>query len=202
MKFWKMVAGAVMVLGLALQSQSAANANVILTYTGNGFTTVEPPYTTNDSVTAQITLVSPLGDNLSLAEVNPIAYSLFDGVQTITDAKPDQSPPIFAFSTNANGMITEWDVAVQYQDDPLSNGNISTFAEPSFIGDAGGECLISMAGLCPGNEASASNMARPGVWTTTTVAVPAPPLSNLAGLGVLGLVFLWRRRRQILNLAQ
>jgi hypothetical protein len=44
MTFTKVVAGAVMVQGLALLGLSAANANVTLTYTGNGFTNIFPPF--------------------------------------------------------------------------------------------------------------------------------------------------------------
>lgn len=71
MKFRKVVAGAVIVQGLALLDLSGAHADVILTYTGNDFTIFTAPYTATDKVTASITLANPLGDNLNLATVTP-----------------------------------------------------------------------------------------------------------------------------------
>jgi hypothetical protein len=41
------------------------------------------------------------------------------------------------------------------------------------------------------------NQNSPGVWET-----PEPSTVSVLGAGLLGLVFIWRRRRQILDLAQ
>jgi hypothetical protein len=109
MNFRKVVAGAVMVQGLALLGLSAANANVILTYTGKDFTNFTAPYTGTDMVTAAITLANPLGDNLNLAPVTPLAFSLSDGVQTVTNNTPSLNTS-FEFSTNAVGVIDGWSV--------------------------------------------------------------------------------------------
>ena len=57
-------------------------------YTGNHFTDVTGPYTTSDFVTAMVTLAGPLGANMPLTEVTPTAFTLFDGVQTITNIPP------------------------------------------------------------------------------------------------------------------
>lgn len=187
MKFRKVVVGAVMVQGLALLDLSGAHADVILTYTGNDFTTFFAPYTATDKVTASITLANPLGDNLNLKDEIPLAFSLNDGQQTLTDTPPGISfrSLSFEFSTDASGAIIGWNVyaipdadrIIQTTDDFIGTFDTSTLA----------------------NGADARINDDPGSWTVMTVAVPAPPLSNLAALGVLGLSFFWRRRRQILD---
>ena len=80
-------------------------------YTGNPFTDVSGPYTTSDFVTAMVTLAGPLGANMPLTEVTPTAFTLSDGVQTISNTTPDLST-ILQFATNARGEITVWDVEV------------------------------------------------------------------------------------------
>jgi MYXO-CTERM domain-containing protein len=199
MNFRKVVAGAVLVQGLALLDLSAAHANVILTYTGNDFTgfSVPPPpnpYTTADKVTATITLATPLGDNLNFATVTPLAFTLSDGVQTITDAQSIFASR-FAYSTNGSGQVTAWDVAAILQVS-TSFASIVTENDP----DPGVLVFLDAGNQLSGASAQTDN--HPGTWTETNVAVPAPPLSNLAALGVLGLAFFWRRRRQILDLVR
>jgi MYXO-CTERM domain-containing protein len=189
MKFRKVVAGAVLVQGIALLGPSAAHANVILSYTGNDFTFVTTPYTDTDRVTATITLAQPLGDNLNLSSVTPLAFSLDDGVQTITNAQPIAAS-VFQYTTNATGAITAWHVDVLVQTSQVVFPEIDSLNEPSVN-------VFDLGKISTG--AFGSNSASPGSWTETNVAVPAPPLSNLAALGVLGLAFFWRRRRQILD---
>ena len=80
-------------------------------YTGNPFTDVSGPYTTSDFVTAMITLAGPLGANMPLTEVSPIAFTLSDGVQTITNIDPILFLHL-KFATDATGSIRLWQVAV------------------------------------------------------------------------------------------
>ena len=68
-------------------------------YTGNPFTHVSGPYTTSDFVTAMVTLAGPLGANMPLTEVTPIAFTLFDGVQTISSIDPHSVPYSFSVRT-------------------------------------------------------------------------------------------------------
>src|SRR5215471_27968 len=75
-------------------------------YTGNPFTDVSGPYTTSMFVTAMVTLAGPLGANMPLTDATPIAFSLFDGVQTLGSNTPNLGPPVFLFATNALGEIT------------------------------------------------------------------------------------------------
>jgi hypothetical protein len=169
---------------ICLMHLTTANANVILTYTGNDFTTFTSPYTGTDKVTASITLASPLGDNLNLTPVTPLTWSLSDGEQTFTNASDLEGSP-FRFSTDSTGTITLWNVGTT---DGM-NGEISTQNEPTVRDFAEFRDFLGSA-----------STATPGTWTSAVQPVPAPPLSNLAAFGVLGLAFLWRSGRQIFGL--
>ena len=74
-------------------------------YTGNPFTDVSGPYTTSDFVTAMVTLAGPLGANMpSFTPVSPTAFTLSDGVQTITNLTSTRAE--FWFATGLTGAIT------------------------------------------------------------------------------------------------
>ena len=190
MNFTKLATGASLALGIALLSSPAANANVILTYTGNDFTTFSSPYTGTDKVTASITLANPLGDNLNLAPVTPLAFSLNDGVQTITNASASIEVQAFDFSTDATGTITNWIVNAI----TTSTAIIRTQNTPQ-------TAVILDAGILP-DHSTGLVQSSPGAWSSPGNPVPAPPLSNLAAFGVLGLAFFWRRGRQIFGLGR
>ena len=83
-------------------------------YTGNPFTEVSGPYTTSMFVTAMVTLAGPLGANMPLELVTPTAFTLFDGVQTLSSTTPGlERPIVFEFATNARDDVTFWGVGVE-----------------------------------------------------------------------------------------
>ena len=83
-------------------------------YTGHHFTDVNGPYTTSDFVTSMVTLAGPLGANMPLTDVTSqvTAFSLFDGVQTLSSTTPDLHIHVALFATNSLGEITFWEVGV------------------------------------------------------------------------------------------
>ena len=96
---------------LAIGFLTAASVQAVPTtyqYTGNPFTDVDPPYTTSDFVSGMVTLAGPLAPNMPLTSVTPTAFTLFDGVQTITNLNALSSS--FSFSTGPTGAITGWNV--------------------------------------------------------------------------------------------
>jgi hypothetical protein len=193
MNFRNLATGAALALALALQSSPAAHANVILTYTGNNFTSFISPYTGTDKVTASITLAAPLGDNLSLGPVTPIAFSLSDGVQTITNQTPGLIDQTFSFATDAMGNISDWFVDVDFSS-PTGTGDIVTGGPTRPLDTAG---ITNASG-----NADASNSGMPGTWPGTTSAVPEPSTVTVLGAGLLGLGLLRWRRRQNRDLAR
>jgi len=84
-------------------------------YTGNPFTDVRAPYTTSDFLTAMVTLAGPLGANMPLTNVTPTAFTLTDGVQTISNLNA-MFFLFFQFATDATGAISEWEVFVSTVD--------------------------------------------------------------------------------------
>jgi len=91
-------------------------------YTGKPFTEVAGVYTTDDFVTAMVTLADPLGANFH-GTVTPTAFTLSDGVQTLTNTTPSITSS-FNFVTNARGEITLWHVSVD-----LVSGNSVAFIQ-------------------------------------------------------------------------
>jgi hypothetical protein len=182
MKFGKLVAGAVLAQGLALLSLSGANANVTLTYTGNDFTNVASPYTRSDMVTATITLSASLGDSLNFETVSPLAFTLNDGVDTLTNTSTLFARD-FRFSTDANGNITQWVVGAT-----VSFAGTTIFTHYS---TADFDEIDEGQQLTETNVSSGFVEFNPGGWTETSVAVPAPVIGHglPALLAVGGLLF-------------
>jgi PEP-CTERM motif len=173
MNFKNLSTGAALVVSLALLTSPAAHANVVLTYTGNDFTSFTPPYTSTDKVTASITLANPLGDNFPLARVTAIMFSISDGVQTITNTNPAAIPE-FEFSTDATGDIDNWFVQVALLPLIIETSNLS---------------LGTSRDQTSNIVVFADNFGDPGTWTSTVVPEPSTwvmLLLGFAGLGFMG----------------
>jgi hypothetical protein len=185
---------AISLVGLFLVLSPPAWADVIYTYTGNDLTDVQAPYTTADKVTATITLASPLGPGLSLADVTPnlVALTMSDGVQTLDLANPGPGVPSIGafFSTDAAGNITEWSVCVctSNQVNPTTNVGvgISTSSRSNGNSDDGGSIL----GPPPNYVFGGDVFNNPGVWTL----VPEPDTMALLAMGLVAMAGLTRRR--------
>jgi hypothetical protein len=110
-------------------------------YTGNPFQVATAPYTTSDFVTAMVTLASPLPPNFA-DFVTPTAFTLSDGVQTITLQTAFSFG--FVFITDATGAITFWNIEVFVLTPMWGLDSITTFSmeeggpPAADIGDSGG----------------------------------------------------------------
>jgi len=157
-------------------------------YTGNPFTFVESPYTTSDFVTAMITLAGPLGANMPLTEVTPIAFTLSDGVQTITNHGPGfVFFTSFLFATDASGAISMWSAVVENIHDFGATGAIVTNNDPTDIHDSG---IVIPEG---GPFVLGANELTPGEWSGPTSAPDPGSTLSLMTLALMALGLVARR---------
>ena len=123
-------------------------------YTGNPFTFVIAPYTTSDFVTAMVTLAGPLGANMPLTKVTPTAFTLTDGVQTISNLSGTRL--LFLFATDAQAHITAW----------LSSVDTVTLRAIHRDSQSGEVAPDTDAGhLAPTTEPASPSTSTPGVWS-------------------------------------
>jgi len=143
-------------------------------YTGNPFTAVSGPYTTSMFVTVMVTLAAPLPPNFE-GLVNPTAYILSDGVQTL------QTGGGFFIVTGPTGLITGWDATAGFgsreEDRVIASHNF-----PGHVGDFGDIRI--------GEDVSRGfNFGAPGEWRILRVADTGSTLSlmtlTLMALGLL-----------------
>ena len=143
-------------------------------YTGNPFTNVGAPYTTSDFVTGMVTLSGPLAPNMGLTAVTPTAFSVSDGVQTITNLNATMS--LFEFATGPTGAITGWDVAVT-----ITIGTAFITLNDITIGDA-----VESAGGSGLNS-------KPGTWVITGAVPDSGSTLSLMTLTLMALGLVARR---------
>src|SRR5262252_1133614 len=162
------------VAALSVAGPASVQADTTYRYTGNPFTTVLPPYTTSDFVTAMVTLASPLPPNNTTA-VTPLAFSISDGQQTITNSNSQMG--LFSFTTGPTGNITGWNVDVS-----SLAGSIQT--EHQGITTADEAAIFGIA--------AANNIGTPGTWVRAAV----PDAGSSLALVSLSLIALAGAARQ------
>ena len=163
-------------------------ADTVYTYTGNPFTYIYgSTFTSSDFISGSFTLSSPLGANLAIGTVTPIAFSFSDDVDTITNTTPNTYADI-AVGTDAAGDITSWYIYLWNRN---SNADISSDVSASTQEDAadtGGPARLSTGAVWV-----------PGTWSVTSTGpapspVPEPSTLSLLATGALGLIGTIRRR--------
>lgn len=176
--------GLLVALTVAFFSTASAKANVIYTYTGNDFTSVNAPYTTNDKITGTLVFLWGLAPNLDdVTDEIPLSFSFSDGQQTL-DSENAVIVGSISISTNALGNITQWYIEL-WGDVP---GNMSA----ELITENLGGNMFDTSTPDIDADPFGSNQDKAGSWTMT---VPEPSTVYLLGAGLLGLAFLgWRRR--------
>jgi hypothetical protein len=167
--------------------------------------------------TGELVLSSPLGDNLHNAPITPISWSFDTTTQfgslylnsKYTLGAPG-APPLFLFSTDANGVLTGWNIDILAG--ILGGTNSPSFASVT-ITNAGDtyssgfstpSCGAPPGVVTPCFRVSESNAA-PGKWSSAVSSAPEmDPASAASGLtllfGVLALMRSTRRARQAVPL--
>ena len=186
------IAGAAAIGAAMLLPISGAKADVVYTYIGNDFTVFTSPYNGTDSVTATITLASPLGNSLELGGVTPVNYTISDGVQTITEATNTSTlAQIFDLGTDSTGNIIQWEIVVIADD--IGYDFITTRYEGMLL-------QLDTAQISDAQGASTRN--DPGTWSAARTTVPEPSTWAMLLLGFAGLgLAAYRRSRACLLVA-
>ena len=148
-------------------------------YTGNPFTDVSGPYTMSMFVTAMVTLADPLGANMPLTQVTPTAFTLSDGVQTITNLNANFAE--FLFATGALGAITEWYVRVEAEYGELSKESITSTRGVLPHGATYDEGVFSSSL----RNGIGTNAGRPGEWTPDAGSTLSLMMLALMALGLV-----------------
>lgn len=187
----------------------SAQADLILTYTGPNFdsfdfyengASIPDRYTSADRITGSIVLGAILAPNLSSFSITPISFSFMDGVQTLTNAETYTSGyPRFDFSTDAAGVITDWDIFLRqiYSDSGIWRWR-DIASRSQFPIDFGIEYRCSSGTLtgCSFGVPSYRNEARVttlGTWRYETV--PEPGTLALLVIGLFGMGLARRKKK-------
>jgi len=184
-------------------SHTGHAASVLYSYTGNTFDTND---TTNtlcaigasgcfNNITATIELPTALGINQPLSTVAWDAWSISDGLTTITDLTTDFSlSGSLQVGTDNNGDINKWQFIVQRitgAAQPQDELVYMQTTNSSGQNDSTGYCRTSSGTSCSYTAVAQVNN-DPGSWAVSTV--PLPAAAWLFGSGLLGLFGLSRRR--------
>lgn len=185
------------VLAMLLLGSSLSAHAITYSYTGNQFDFAGSDITTPcdpgtggcliDSVTVSLDFAAPLGANLALATVSPDAWSISDGLTTITDMTPGIAMTGFLFSmqvgTDGSGNIDEWLIDINPTDpNTVSAGEWSGTRTRNFIDGTDDQTRYCQAGSCS-NQGLAIVNDNPGVWTV--IPLPAGIWLFIGALGAL-----------------
>jgi hypothetical protein len=182
--FYRLGLAIVCAAALSAMLPASSRADTIYTYTGNVFVSASSPYTITDSVSGWIDLSAPLGNSVGPLTITPVSFSFSDGVQTITNNNA-ASVGFDAFVTNAFGVIVNWDIGL--------SGVVGTITS---INGLGGDLIFDR-----GTQGSVGSILRglngdsPGTWSVSTTPIPAALPLFASGLGAMGLLGWWRKRK-------
>ena len=186
-------------LAAMLVPATAAQAGVTYTYTGATFLGAHDPFTMAENVTGTVTFNTPLGANLSLANVlaDVASFSFTAGPETLTNLTANPSWTQFQISTDAAGNITGWHIYAG-----LGGGGDFTLSN-NWFGTTGDQVTVGAnfqgdANFDPG-EAFALNHTAATFAPAATAAVPEPAswALMLGGFGLIGGALRSRRKAEV-----
>ena len=174
----------IVICGLMLFWATWVKADYTYTYTGNNFSLVQSPFTSDDGITGYFTVASPLGPNFASSDIGPVglnlvtSWSFSNGLQTFdqNNSYPEYAlSNKFTVSTDASGNIKTAKIAlmspIASQPDAVvskiqiffSSGSGSDFS------DTNNYCATITGGYCTQtmnmtNAAYAMNEVR-GAWS-------------------------------------
>lgn len=131
-EFRRFVAGSLLAI-----FASSVGAEVTYDFSGATFDTVDPPYTTGDSLSGSITLPLSLAPNLSGVDIGATLSGLTftDGVQARSSA--DTAVCAFVVTTDGTGQIIDWSISLRALPLPAP-GQPQEFIDSSSFGDSVG----------------------------------------------------------------
>ena len=211
---------------LSFSGLGSAWADTLYTYVGLNYNDAHAPYTIGMSISGSMILPASLPASQTDIVIGPgtsypiSSWSFSDGVNTYTQANSQilagisaGDPPRFKVSTDSNGNVTAWDLAMISPAAPHVQGQpVDTFNIASGLGDLAGDHSATTCALLDGNvckevlDGGSGFTFSPaqGSWSMQpyippmpgTVAVPLlgwPAL--LAMMGSVAGLAAWQRRR-------
>jgi hypothetical protein len=171
-------------LVLAALACSSAHASVVYLYTGNAFDNFvgSPGVDGSNFISATLTFDSPLAGGLVFfnASTTVQAWSITDGVHTLTSSTPGVSVGDMFVSTDAGGnIIAQWSLLIS-----LGTARLKSEDCPGFCGTVGDDYTDATA-------LAAASASSPGTWVTQAAVPEAGAAWLLAG----PLLWIVRRRR-------
>ena len=130
------------VVALLFSSQSFAEATY--SYEGETFTSVDPPWTTENRVSGSFSLVLPLPASLPLTDLSSflLEFQFEDGVRSWNPSNTTICG--FSVATDSNGAVSEWQIFLREAPTPMPGEPIQVLDSGNAFGDQVG---IGPAGM-------------------------------------------------------
>jgi hypothetical protein len=181
---------------LACLPVTSTQADIVYTFTGPNYQVASTPFNTAMNLTGSFTVANPIiGAFVDISGIK--SFSFFDGVQTITNLDVDPLS-VFNIGTDAAGKIVNWNIGI------LPNVSFKQTFDWVIFSNLD---LIAYHYTCPLQSCSQlADFQIAGIGTNTPlhlgswsdpIVTPLPATLPLfaSGLGALGLIGWWRKRK-------